>query len=101
MGQILKPSQEALDNAVLREMRTGEMYRRKLNERKREQAAARDAQEMKGHRTVQGLGKCVLSIPQQEYFTIAEKMGTAQCWKDKGFIRDVQRLHPHLAPNKA
>lgn len=94
--KIVQPSVEALNAAVIREMITGEKLRRTIDEEKREQAAARDAAARRGHKTVKGLGRCVLSIPQQEFFTVAEKMGTFDCWSDKGFIRDMQKRYPHL-----
>jgi hypothetical protein len=99
-GKIVRPSKEALDADVIRELLTGEEFRRKNNERKREQQAYREAAEMKGHRTVAGLGKCIACIPQMEFIAISAKYGN-DCWDDKSFIKDFQRRFPHLAPNRA
>ena len=65
----------------------------------RENAAKAEANAMRGHKTMPGLGKCVLSIPDHEYFLIREKYG-ADAFHDRGFIRDFQRLEPGMAVNK-
>jgi hypothetical protein len=41
----------------------------------------------------------VASIPSHEYFLIREKYGN-DCWDDRGFVRDFQRLEPSMAANK-
>jgi hypothetical protein len=97
--KVVKPSKDSLDAAVIREMLTGEEYRRKLNERKREQQAYKDAAQMKGHRSVAGLGKCIASIPMMEFIAISQKYGY-EAFGDKEFLKDFQKRFPHLAPNK-
>jgi len=57
------------------------------------------AASMKGQKAVKGLGTHVASIPQHEYFTIREKYGE-ECWHDREFLKDFQRLEPEFASNK-
>ena len=99
-GQVVKPSKDALDADVIREMYTGEELRRKRDERKREQQAYREAAEMKGHRSVAGLGKCIAAIPMMEFIIMSQKYGN-DCWDDREFLRDFQKRFPHLSPNRA
>lgn len=86
-------------DALVKELCSG----RKLMEQKqgfREIAAAKEAALMRGHKSIKGLGKCVLNIPAQEFFALTEKYGY-DAWGDRGFIRDCQKDRPNLAPNKA
>lgn len=96
MGQI---SLDALDAALVRELCSGRM----LMERKqgfRELESAKEASEMRGHRSIKGLGKCVLNIPAHEYFLIRKKYGD-NVFHDREFVRDMQRLEPQFAVHKA
>ena len=99
-GKIVKPSKEALDGAVIREMLTGEEFRRKNKERQREQKAAKEACEMKGHRSVAGLGKCVAAIPMMEFYALCAKYGYQEVMS-RSFMRDFNKRFPHLSPNQA
>ena len=99
-GRIVKPSKDALDADVIREILTGETLRRRHAERKREQQVYRDAAQMKGHRSVAGLGKCVAAIPQMEFFAMSAKYGYG-CWDDRAFLKDFNKRFPHLSPNRA
>jgi hypothetical protein len=95
----MKISDEAMDAALLRELCTGRKFM-EAKQRARERACAQEAQAMRGHKSVPGLGKCVLNIPAHEFFLIREKYGD-DAFSDRGFIRDFQRLEPHLAVHKA
>lgn len=65
----------------------------------REIACAKEAFEARGHKSITGLGKMIASIPSHEYFLIREKYGN-DCWNDRGFVRDFQKLEPTLIANK-
>ncbi len=87
-----------LDRALANELCSG----RKFHEatlRARERACAQEAREARGHKTIPGLGKLVLSIPDNEYFQLTQKYGYG-CFDDRGFIKDMQRLEPDLACHK-
>ena len=60
--------------------------------------AAQQAQAMRGHRTIQGLGKCVAMMPPDEYFRLVKKFGHAEV-KSKEFLRYYRKKFPHLSPN--
>jgi len=70
----------------------------KANEKKEEIVAAQQAQAMRGHRTIQGLGKCVAMMPPDEYFRLVKKFGHAE-GKSKEFLRYYRKKFPHLSPN--
>jgi hypothetical protein len=40
-------------------------------------------------------GKPVGAIPQREYLLLAQKYG-AECWDDRGFVRDFFKSQSHL-----
>lgn len=87
----------AARDALIREIKTGfELV--KANEKKEEIIAAQQAQAMKGHRTIQGLGKCVAMMPPDEYFRLIKKFGHAEV-KSKEFLRYYRKKFPHLSPN--
>jgi hypothetical protein len=69
-------------------------------EKQREIEAAKEAEALRGHRTIAGLGKCVLTLPQEEYEAIVAKYGY-EAFSDRGFIRDMQRLEPQTRVHKA
>lgn len=89
---------EAMDDALVKELCSG----RQLEEERmhlREHVAAARASAMKGHRTIGGLGKLAVEVSAREFFTIREKYGP-DCWGDRGFVRDFQRLEPEMACHK-
>lgn len=87
----------AARDALIREIKTGfELV--KANEKKEEIIAAQQAQAMKGHRTIKGLGKCVAMMPPDEYFRLIKKFGHAEV-KSKEFLRYYRKKFPHLSPN--
>jgi hypothetical protein len=88
----------ALTEALITEFRTG----RKLMEARqqvREMSAAQEAQELKG-KTHSVLGKALAVIPQHEYFLMRQKYGE-ECWHDKEFIKDFQKLEPTMKVHNA
>lgn len=87
-----------LDRALATELCSG----RKFHEatlRARERACAQEAFAARGHKTMAGLGKLVLTIPDNEYFQLTNKFGY-KCFDDRRFIKDMQRLEPELATHK-
>lgn len=91
-------SDAAMDQALITELCSGRKYK-EATLRARERACAQEAKAAKGHKAIPGLGKMVLSIPDHEYFQIIHKYGY-DCFDDKGFVRDMQRLEPDLACHK-
>lgn len=88
----------AVKDALIREIKTG-FQLIKANEKKEEIIAARQAEQMKGHRTIPGLGKCVAMMPPDEYYRLLRKFGHAEV-KSKEFLRYYQKKFPHLSPNR-
>lgn len=96
MSKILEA---AINDALIREIRTGfELEKWRAEDRHR--AAAKEAHANRGHRSVGALGKQVLEIDARDWFRAREKFGP-DCWHDKGFIKDVQRLEPDLRVHHA
>lgn len=91
-------SNEALDAALVRELCSGRQLM-ETRQQFREVDAAKEAKAMLGHKSIAGLGKAVAVVPQHEWFLMREKYGN-ECWEDKGFIRDFQRLEPSMAVHK-
>ena len=91
-------SDEALNAALVAELCSGRQLM-ETRQRWREKDAATEAKELLGHRTHNVLGKAVAVVPQHEFFLMREKYGE-ECWGDKGFIRDFQKLEPAMAVNK-
>lgn len=87
-----------MNSALINELCSGRMLM-ETQQKFRERASAREAFEARGQKSIPGLGKMVASIPSHEYFLIREKYGN-ECWDDRGFIRDFQKLEPSMAANK-
>jgi len=98
MSMIETLAQEECTAALLRELRWGRQVKQSF-EQIREAEAGREAFAARGHKTIEGLGKLVSVIPAYEYFTIREKYGP-ECWHDRGFVKDNQRLEPTGVANK-
>jgi len=96
MIETLSP--DACTDALLRELRWGREVKQTFQQ-VREQAAATEATAGKGHKSIPGLGKLAAVIPAHEFFLMREKFG-AECWDDRGFLRDFQRLEPSMAVHK-
>ena len=87
-----------MDRALAAELCSG----RKFHEatlRARERACAQESAAARGHKSIPGLGKLVMSIPDHEYFLMCQKYGY-EAFDDRGFVRDMQRLEPDLACHK-
>lgn len=87
-----------MDAALLNELCSGRKFK-EATLRARERACAQEAKAARGHKSIPGLGKMVLSIPDHEYFQIINKYGY-EAFDDREFIRDFQRLEPDLACHK-
>lgn len=88
----------ALTDALVKELCSGRMLM-ETRQHLREHVAAAEATAMRGHKAINGLGKCVAVIPQHEWFLMRAKYGD-EAMHDKGFIRDFQKLEPSMAVNK-
>lgn len=64
-------------------------------ERARERKVAQEAFLSRGHKTIPGLGKLAISMPEEEYYDIISKYGN-ECMHDRGFLKDLQRLEPQF-----
>jgi hypothetical protein len=91
--------QARMTDALIKELVSGRKFVEEQS-KLREHVAAAEAHAQRGHRTIKGLGKCLLNIPQHEFFTIRNKYGP-DCWGDRGFIKDFQRLEPQFTVHKA
>lgn len=87
-----------INRALIKEIQTGFQLERET-ERAREMAAASEAQAYKGHKTIQGLGKCVGVIPSREFFRLTQKYGRDEV-HSKGFMQYYQKKFPQLSPNR-
>ena len=91
-------SEAEMNSALINELCSGRMLM-ETQQKFREKACAKEAFEARGHKSIKGLGKMIASIPSHEYFLIREKYGN-DCWDDRGFVRDFQKLEPTMAANK-
>lgn len=91
-------SEAEMNNALINELCSGRMLM-ETQQKFRERACAKEAFEARGHKSITGLGKMIASIPSHEYFLIREKYGN-DCWNDRGFVRDFQKMEPTMAANK-
>lgn len=91
-------SDEAMNAALVAELCSGRQLM-ETRQKWRERDAAEEAKELLNARTHNVLGKAVAVVPQHEFFLMREKYGE-ECWSDKGFIRDFQKLEPSMAVHK-
>ena len=91
-------SEQECTAALLQELRWGREVKQSF-EQIREADAEIDARKAKGHESIPGLGKLAMVFPAYEWFLIREKYGE-EAMRDRGFIKDAQRLMPHLAANR-
>jgi len=94
MSQII--SEEAMTAAVVNELRTGRQFLDSLQEMRERDARSvaadfRKAGRKRGHQL-----KHVAEVPQREYLQMIHKYGH-ECWEDREFVRDFQKLEPDLA----
>lgn len=83
---------EEIDQALIRELCSGRKFLDSM-EKRREIEAAAESRAMKEAKSI--LGKPVGSIPQREYFLLANKYGN-ECWDDREFVRDFFQSQSHL-----
>lgn len=96
---IVKPSDEALTHALIRELTTGEQFK-KACEKVRELEAAKTAKEYRDMGRRRGARMTHLAeIPQREYLQMVHKYGV-ECWNDREFVADFQKHEPTMASNK-
>ena len=95
---ILKASEEAMTDALIKELCSGRQFMESL-QNKREIEAAKIAQDYRK------IGRCkeskfvhLMEIPQHEYLLMDQKY--PGCWDNREFIKDAQRLEPTMASNK-
>lgn len=93
-----KYSDGELNAALLREIKTGFQLERET-EKAREAKAKQEADELRGHKPIPGLGQCVAAMPERDYFRLVQKYGHAEV-HSKNFLQYFQREFPHLSPNK-
>lgn len=94
MSQVIHFAEGELNDLIVAELVSG----RKFQDAKRkaaEQAAAQEARLARGHKTIKGLGKLALSIPEDDYYDLIHKYGT-ECMSDRTFLKDMQRLEPQF-----
>ena len=83
---------EEINQALIRELCSGRKFLDSM-EKRREIEAAAESRAMKEAKSI--LGKPVGSIPQREYFLLANKYGN-ECWDDREFVRDFFQSQSHL-----
>lgn len=97
-AMILQPSDESLTNDLYQEIRKGIQVKESFQQ-VREAACSRLAQLAREAQANSPMGRIAAIIPQEEYFQIGFKYGM-ECWDDRGFVRDFQRLEPSMAVSK-
>jgi len=95
---LLKASEEPMTAALIRELCSGRQFLDSL-QKHREATAAEIAAESRKYAPKKGGLRHVAEIPQREYLQMAQKYGT-DCWEDREFVRDFQRLEPTMAVHK-
>jgi len=94
---LLKPSEEAMTAAVIRELCTGRQFLDSLQQYREADASeiAKESRKLAPKKNWRHLAE----IPQREYLQMLHKYGH-ECWEDKEFVRDFQRLEPTMAVHK-
>jgi hypothetical protein len=91
-------SEAAMNAALVRELCSGRAFVEEMARYREKQAAIiahRDRQDINRKSTLRKLAE----IPQREYLLMGQKYGN-ECWDDREFVKDFQRLEPDLAVNK-
>ena len=92
ISSLQRVNEGEITAALEREIRSGEKMTQALQAH-RLRKAARESSQHDRHKTAGSLGKLALTIPQTEFFRIRQNYGE-DCWNDKTFIKDYQRLVP-------
>ena len=87
-----------MHQALVRELCSGRQLAETLED-KREIEAAKVAQQARGHKSIEGLGKQIGEIPQDTFFQILRSQGEG-CWQDRGFVREFFNKHSHLRSHR-
>lgn len=95
---LLQASEEAMTAALIRELCSGRQFLDSLQQY-REASAAEIAAESRKFAPKKSGFRHIAEIPQREYLQMAQKYGT-ECWEDREFVRDFQRLEPTMAVHK-
>lgn len=95
---VLQFAPGEINDLILNELISGRKFK-DAQEKARERVAAQEAFAARGHKTIPGLGKLAISLPQQDYFDIIGKYGK-ECMHDREFLKDLQRLEPQFAAAK-
>jgi hypothetical protein len=91
-------SEAAMNAALVRELCSGRAFVEQMAKYRETEAAmiaAKDRENINRKSTLRKLAE----IPQREYLLMAQKYGS-ECWDDREFVKDFQRLEPDLAVNK-
>jgi hypothetical protein len=91
-------TEASMNAALIRELCSGRAFVEQMAKKRENDAAliaARDRQNVNAKSTLRKLAE----IPQREYLLMAQKYGS-ECWDDREFMKDFQRLEPDLAVNK-
>ena len=88
----------ALTDALIKELCSGRQFLDSL-QKYREADAASIAAEYRKIKPKKGGLRHLAEIPQREYMQMVAKYGH-ECFEDRGFIKDFQRLEPTMASNK-
>jgi hypothetical protein len=91
-------TEAAMDAALIRELCSGRAFVEQMARKRENEAAliaARDRRDVNAKSTFRKLAE----IPQREYLLMAQKYGS-ECWDDREFMKDFQRLEPDLAVTK-
>jgi len=83
-----------ITDALIREIRTGHKFYEAI-EKDREERVRRQAQDLKGSRTVGALGKLATVLPARDWFLLREKYGD-EALNSREFHRDLHRLEPQF-----
>lgn len=95
----LPTDDSAVKRALIKEIQCGFEFI-KANEKRTELKAAQEAHQIKNHRTINGLGKCVAMFPPDEFFRLCRKFGRREVMSND-FMRYYRRKFPDLCPNRA
>lgn len=93
----LPASEEAMTAALINELCSGRQFLDSL-QKYREVSAAKIAADSRKYTPNKNL-RHVAEIPQREFFQMSHKYGH-ECWSDREFVRDFQRLEPTMAVHK-
>lgn len=92
-------SRGEIDNEITKEI-FHSLEIEKATEAERVNIARAEANLLKGHKTIPGLGKCIGVMPPREYFRLIKKYGY-ETVHSREFMSYFNKKMPELSPNKA